>query len=115
MKINLFSGMRLPALCHKEALHTSALLSHTLSRTFLDAGSGPKTLTSGWLSPVSAEQREMSATQRSTLNQSNSKELELRQKLNCFKKNSETTLLIKPLEKYFTLTTGNQVLGFPAK
>lgn len=113
--INLFSGMRLPALCHKEALHTSALLSHTLSRTFLDAGSGPKTLTSGWLSPVSAEQREMSATQRSTLNQSNSKELELRQELNCFKKNSETSLLIKLLEKCFNLTTGNQVLGFPAK
>lgn len=51
-----------------EAIHISATLRHTLSSTILDAGSGPKTLTSGWLSPVQAEQREMSATQWITLN-----------------------------------------------
>lgn len=58
--------MRLPALAIK-ALHISSMLRHTLSSTILNGGSGPKTLTSGWLSPGPAEQREMSATQRITL------------------------------------------------
>lgn len=31
-----------------EILRISAMLFHTLSSTILDAGSGPKTLTSGW-------------------------------------------------------------------